>query len=134
MKNKKTLKSDDEWRKILTLEQFRILRGKGTEACGLNEFLLSGKKGKFYCVACDNLLFNSWDKFDSGTGWPSFTKPATDTSIEYQDDWSLFSKRTEVLCWRCEGHLGHVFEDGPAPEGKRFCMNGAVLRFKEEKK
>ena len=134
MKNKKILKSDEEWKKILTPEQFRILRGKGTEACGLNEFLKKNLKGKFYCVACDNLLFDSEDKFDSGTGWPSFTKPATDTSVEYKKDFSFGIPRTEVLCWRCEGHLGHVFDDGPIPAGKRFCINGEVLKFVGEKK
>lgn len=133
MENKKIIKTNEEWKKILTPEQFRILREKGTESCGLNEFLKKGLKGKFYCIACDNLLFNSYDKFESGTGWPSFTKPATKNSVEFKEDNNFGMKRTEVLCWRCEGHLGHVFDDGPKPEGKRFCINGEVLKFKEDK-
>ena len=133
MVNEKVLKSDAEWKKILTPEQFRVLRRKGIERAGSHDFHLK-KKGKFYCVACDNLLFNSEDKFDSGTGWPSFTKPALKTSVEYREDNGFFSRRTEVVCSRCGGHLGHVFDDGPKPTGKRFCMNGVALDFKEGKK
>ena len=133
MENKKIIKTDLEWKKILTPSQFAILRGKATESCGINENLAKGKKGKFYCVACNNLLFNSKDKFDSGTGWPSFTKPATKTSVEYKEDNSFGMKRTEVLCWRCRGHLGHVFNDSPIPAKRRFCINGEILKFVEEK-
>lgn len=132
MENKKTIKTDEEWKKVLTPEQFEILRKKGTEMPSEYD-IFPKEKGAFYCVACDNLLFNSEDKFHSGTGWPSFTKPATDTSVEFREDNSNGTTRTEVLCWRCEGHLGHVFDDGPLPTGKRFCINGVVLKFKEEK-
>jgi peptide-methionine (R)-S-oxide reductase len=138
MENKKLIKSDEEWKKILTPEQFEILRKKGTEMpASYNIF--PKKSGAFYCIACDNKVFLSKDKFDSGTGWPSFTKPATDTSVEYLEDNRLGMTRTEVLCWRCEGHLGHVFDDGPTSNefptgtGKRFCINGVVLKFKEDK-
>lgn len=136
MKNKKLIKPDEEWKKILTPEQFNILRKKATEQAGCSRLNLTKKKGKYYCVACDNLLFDSKDKFESGTGWPSFTKPATDTSVEYRKEKGFlgFGERKEVICWRCEGHLGHVFDDGPKPTGKRFCINGKVLRFVEEKK
>ena len=130
---KKIVKSDKEWRKILTPEQYNILRGKGTEipnSCGL---LRNKEKGTYSCVGCGNKLFKSSEKFESGTGWPSFFEPYSDDALEYHEDSSLFEKRTEVLCAKCGGHLGHVFNDGPPPTGKRYCINGVVLRFEKDK-
>lgn len=126
---KKVIKTDAEWKKLLTPEQYNILRKKSTESpnsCGL---LRNKEKGFYACVACGNKLFKSGEKFDSGTGWPSFFEPYSDESLEYHEDSSFFQKRVEVLCSKCGGHLGHVFDDGPAPTGKRYCINGIVLKF-----
>jgi peptide methionine sulfoxide reductase msrA/msrB len=128
--NKKLLKTDDEWKNLLTPQQFNILREKGTEPAGFSEIVSNHQEGNYSCVACDNLIFNSEEKFDSGTGWPSFSDVATEESVILKSDSDGI--RTEVLCWRCEGHLGHVFDDGPEPTGKRYCMNGAVFKFKEK--
>ena len=125
----KVIKSKEEWKKILTPEQYQILREKGTEMAGSCAFSVK-RKGIFRCVACDNPLFISTKKFESGTGWPSFFEPYSNESIILREDNSAGMRRTEVLCARCEGHLGHVFNDGPRENGgKRFCMNGAVLKF-----
>lgn len=130
---KKILKSDDEWERILTPEQFAILRKKKTEAPGTCTLPIK-KDGIFYCVACNNPLFISKTKFESGTGWPSFFEPYKPESIILKEDKGLLMNRTEVLCSRCEGHLGHVFNDGPTPNHKRFCINGKVLKFVEDHK
>ncbi len=121
-------KTEDEWRKILTPEQFKVLRQHGTERAGTSILDKEYGKGTFACAGCDLPLFVSDTKFNSGTGWPSFNDPmpgAIDTSV----DRSLFGQRTEVHCHRCGGHLGHVFEDGPKPTGLRYCMNGISMKF-----
>ncbi len=125
------IKSEQEWREVLTPEQFRVLRKHGTERAGTSPLDKNYAEGTYVCAACGLPVFTSETKFDSGTGWPSFFAPiegAVDTSI----DRSLFSTRIEVHCHRCGGHLGHVFEDGPAPTGKRYCMNGVAMNFATE--
>lgn len=126
-------KTGNEWKKSLTNQQYHILREKGTEPAFSSKLDKNKKKGDYYCSACGNLLFSSKDKFDSGTGWPSFTKPDSEKSITSKKDFKLILPRTEVLCNKCGGHLGHVFNDGPKPTGKRYCINGIALKFKEKK-
>ena len=126
-------KPEEEWKEILTPEQFRILRKKGTERAFTGEYHNSKKEGLYICAGCGNELFHSDAKFDSGTGWPSFWMPISDENIGTQSDNSLFMRRTEVLCSRCGGHLGHVFDDGPPPTGLRYCLNSLALDFAEGK-
>ena len=124
-------KTDPEWRKLLTKDQYQVLRKHGTERAGSSPLDAEHRPGMFHCAGCDLPLYASQTKFDSRTGWPSFTAPlpnAIGTSV----DRSLFGERTEVHCRRCGGHLGHVFDDGPRPTGKRYCMNGAALIFKPQ--
>jgi peptide-methionine (R)-S-oxide reductase len=121
-------KSDEEWRQSLTPEQFKVLRQHGTEPPGSSPLNAEKRQGTFKCAGCGQPLFVSDTKFESGTGWPSFTSPL-EAAVETEVDRSLFMNRTEVHCARCGGHLGHVFPDGPRPTGMRYCMNGVALEF-----
>ncbi|HEV7515171.1 MAG TPA: peptide-methionine (R)-S-oxide reductase MsrB [Thermoanaerobaculia bacterium] len=125
----KVVKSDDEWKKVLTSEQYRVLRKAGTELAGTGALLHNHAKGVYRCAACGQLLFSSDTKFESGTGWPSFWQPFAPQSVVTKTDSTLGMERREVLCSRCGGHLGHVFDDGPAPTHLRYCMNSAALKF-----
>jgi peptide-methionine (R)-S-oxide reductase len=127
--SEQVVKSEEEWRKQLTEQQFYVLRKKGTEQAGTGKYAHNHEKGVYNCAGCGLELFRSEDKYESGTGWPSFFAPIAPENVATESDNSLFSRRTEVLCRRCGGHLGHVFDDGPRPTGLRYCMNSAALSF-----
>ena len=125
-------KTDEEWKKQLTPEQYRVTRNKETEVPFTGQYVSSKEKGMFKCVCCGNMLFKSDDKFDSGTGWPSFTRPANESNIAEHDDNSHFMRRIEVTCDKCGAHLGHVFDDGPGPTGMRYCINSCAIKLEKE--
>ena len=133
MKSKMS-KSEEEWKTCLSPEEYRILRERGTEGAFTGKYVHNKGKGMYVCAGCGNELFSSDTKFDSGTGWPSFWKAVSKDKIITKPDKSLFVNRTEILCAKCGGHLGHVFDDGPEPTGLRYCINSVALNFKGKEK
>jgi len=128
--NEKIVKSDSEWREQLTPEQYKVTRKHGTERAFSGQYWNSKEDGVYHCICCDQPLFDAQTKYESGTGWPSFYAPVANEAVTDKEDRSLFMRRTETLCSRCDAHLGHVFPDGPQPTGLRYCMNSAALKLK----
>ena len=132
MEKDKLIKSDQQWREQLSDDEYQVCREHGTESPFSGEFADCKKEGAYVCTCCGEPLFNADTKFDSGTGWPSFWKPISETAIEETEDTKLFMKRVEVHCSHCDSHLGHVFPDGPQPTGLRYCINSVSLKLKEK--
>jgi len=131
MQTDETTRSEDDWRKTLTPEQYHVLRKHGTERAGTSPLNAEKRQGTFVCAGCGQPVYRSDTKFESGTGWPSFWAPI-EGAVDTTTDRSWFMSRTEVHCARCQGHLGHVFEDGPKPTGLRYCMNGVAMQFEPD--